>query len=274
MYAPGQFNVRLDGSFMEAEKSGNYLYFGDEPIVVGKDTGDSDTSTDGDSDEGSSSDGVHGGGGGGGGGTVTPKPPVEEKPEDPVTPVEPVDPVPSTLSYNDVDKDDWYFDYVEELSEKGIISGDGSGKFSPNDNVTREQFLKMLIEAADIEAEESENTFADVKDLWYKPYVLTAKNFGIVNGVSDTEFGIGSNITRQDMAVMISRVIDKLEIEAEKADADAFADNGKVSDYAQESVMLMKSIGLIEGYNNEYRPMDNLTRAEAAKVISGLLKLL
>ncbi|MBR2876648.1 MAG: S-layer homology domain-containing protein [Clostridia bacterium] len=36
----------------------------------------------------------------------------------------------------------------------------------------------------------------------------------------------------------------------------------------------MKSIGLIEGYNNEYRPHDNLTRAEAAKVISELLKLI
>ncbi len=61
----------------------------------------------------------------------------------------------------------------------------------------------MIIEATGIEAEEAENTFADVGDEWYKEYVLKAKNLGIVNGVSDTEFGIGSNITRQDMAVMI-----------------------------------------------------------------------
>ena len=35
----------------------------------------------------------------------------------------------------------------------------------------------------------------------------------------------------------------------------------------------MKSIGLIEGYNNEYRPHDNLTRAEATKVIAELMNL-
>ena len=123
-----------------------------------------------------------------------------------------------------------------------------------------------------IEIEEVENTFADVADMWYKPYVLKAKSFGIVNGISDTEFGIGSNITRQDMAVMISRTIKKLGIETEKTDVNAFADDGKVSDYAKESVLFMKSIGLIEGNNNEFRPIDNLTRAEASKVIYELLQ--
>jgi len=133
----------------------------------------------------------------------------------------------------------------------------------------------MLVEAANIEAEEGINTFADVKaDAWYKPYVLKAKGFGIVNGVSDTEFGIGANITRQDMALMITRTIEKLGITIEVKEVDAFADKNKVSDYATKAVEYMKSIGLIEGYNNEYRPHDNLTRAEAAKVISELLKLL
>ncbi|MBQ7953569.1 MAG: S-layer homology domain-containing protein [Clostridia bacterium] len=259
---------------MDAKKSGHYLYFDEEPIVVGKDTGDSDNSEDSGTETEDPDDGVHGGGGSssGGGGSVTPKPPVDDKPED-VTPSQPVTPVvPATPSYDDVDKDDWYFESVVELSEKGIVSGDGSGKFMPNDNVTREQFLKMIIEAADIETVESENEFNDVLDAWYKPYVLTAKNFGIVNGISDTVFGIGSNITRQDMAVMIARTIEKLGIEIETDNVSEFTDIGIVSDYAKDSVTFMKSIGLIEGYNNEYRPGDNLTRAEAAKVICGLLK--
>lgn len=133
----------------------------------------------------------------------------------------------------------------------------------------------MLVEAADIEAVEGENTFEDVKsDAWYKPYVLKAKNFGIANGISDVEFGIGSNITRQDMAVMISRIINKLGLEIDKKDVLAFADDSAVADYAKESVLFMKSIGLIEGYDKEFRPKDNLTRAEAAKVISELLKIL
>lgn len=226
---------------------------------------------------GNGGSGGSGGGGGGGGGSVKPPVKEEEKEEtEPVTPAEPEteDKPVTSVKFSDVKENDWYYDYVTELAEKGIVSGDGNGGFAPNDNVTREQFLKMIIEATDIEANESENTFADVADDWYKPYVLTAKNLGIVNGVTDTMFGIGQKITRQDMAVMITRTIEKLGITIEENEVDSFADNHKVTDYATEAVEYMKSIGLIEGYNNEYRPQDNLTRAEAAKVISELLKLI
>ena len=247
--------ARLDGKDVEVEINGNVIEFSGE-------YGSNNISS--------------GGGGGGGGGGATVKPPVVDDPEvdKPVDPEPPVDPKPVTPSYDDVREADWYFNFVEELSENGIVSGDGTGNFNPSANVTREQFLKMLVEATDIEAEEGENNFVDVKDSWYKPYVLKAKNFGIVNGISDTEFGIGSNITRQDMAVMITRTIEKLGIEIEKENVSEFADDEKVSDYAKVAVTFMKSIGLIEGYNNEYRPLDNLTRAEASKVICELLKLM
>ena len=73
------------------------------------------------------------------------------------------------------------------------------------------------------------------------------------------------------MAVMIARTMEKFKIQPEKKNVVSFDDDDKISDYAKESVKLMKSIGLIEGYNNEYRPSDNLTKAEAAKVIAGIL---
>ena len=170
-------------------------------------------------------------------------------------------------------EDAWYYNDVMLLSEKNIVSGDGTGAFSPNNNVTREQFLKMLILATGIDAEEGENTFADVdENAWYKPYVLKAKNFGIVNGISDSEFGIGRNITRQDMAVMIARIIDKLNVKTTEIETDKFADENSISDYAKDSVGFMKSIGLIEGYNNEFRPLDNLTRAESATIIAKFIR--
>ena len=262
-----------------SSKSGGYLYFGDTPIVTGTET---DTSSDysGNNNANNNLGDNHGGGSGsvgGGGGGGAPKPPKEDEPveDEPVNPEQNVDPVPSTPSYNDVDEDDWFYEYVQELTDKGIVSGDGSGAFVPQDNVTREQFIKMLLIASDVETDEGENTFEDVSaGAWFKPYVLTAKKLGIVNGISDVTFGIGSNITRQDMAVMISRMIDKLDVEIDTSDVEKFADDENVSDYAKDSVTFMKSIGLIEGYNNEFRPMDKLTRAEASKVICQLLKLI
>ena len=282
IYSEGAKDVYFapTGSNLKVNKQGGYMYFGDTPLLDVEDTDeDEDNKVEDSNDRNQGVSGKpSGGGGGGGGGAVTPKPTVkeEDKTEEDVKPIEPVTPVePETVtpSYDDVKESDWYFEYVEKLSEKGIVSGDGTGNFNPTANVTREQFLKMLIEAMDIEIEEVENTFADVADMWYKPYVLKAKSFGIVNGISDTEFGIGSNITRQDMAVMISRTIEKLGIEVNAENVDAFADNNMVSDYARDAVMFMKSIGLIEGNNNEYRPLDNLTRAEASKVIFELLSI-
>ena len=177
-------------------------------------------------------------------------------------------------AYSDVKENDWFYSYVMTLSEKGVVSGNGNGEFAPNDNVTREQFLKMLLEAVGTEYANVENTFADVDNsAWYAKYVLNAKKIGIVNGVSDVEFGIGENITRQDMAVMISRTIEKFYIDVSFAVVDAFDDSDVISDYAKKSVNAMKSIGLIEGYNNKFRPIDNLTRAEAAKVISELIDI-
>ena len=64
---------------------------------------------------------------------------------------------------------------------------------------------------------------------------------------------------------------DKISISDEK-DVTDFDDGEEVSTYAEDSVRFMKSIGLIEGYNNQFRPLDNLTRAEAATIIAKFIK--
>ena len=177
--------------------------------------------------------------------------------------------------YEDVKVTDWYYEYVKNLTKSGIVSGDGTGNFNPDANVTREQFLKMLLAAAGIDTNNAENVFADVlNDGWYKDYVLTAKKLGIVNGISDTEFGIGLNVTRQDMAVMIMRTLESINVDFVNNNAEIFADDNLISDYAVDSVYVMRAIGLISGYDNEFRPKDNLTRAEASKIIFGLMGLI
>ena len=181
----------------------------------------------------------------------------------------------SSSSYSDVNANDWYYDAVVNLTNKGIVSGDGSGNFYPTNNVTREQFVKMILEALEIPANKGENKFADVNTgAWYADYIATAHSLNIINGLTSTEFGIGTNITRQDMAVLIERVLSVKEIEITKADVEAFDDADSVSSYAADAVANMKAMGLIKGYNNKYNPKDNLTRAEAATVITSLLELL
>ena len=180
---------------------------------------------------------------------------------------------PST-TYSDVNKADWYYEPVMKLTEMGVVSGDGTGMFNPKDHVTREQFVKMIIIAAGIELSDNTNTFDDVNSgEWYEGYVATAVSQGIVNGVGDGKFGIGSNISRQDMAVIISRILEKkghtFDEEFEK-----FKDDKNISEYAYDAVYAMKGLGIIEGFEGKFNPDDNLTRAEAAKVIVTFAELL
>ena len=73
---------------------------------------------------------------------------------------------------------------------------------------------------------------------------------------------------------MTSSTIEKVGIKIKETDVNAFSNSDKVSEYAKDGTNFMKLIGLIEGYNNEFRPLDNLTRAKSAHVISKLLKLI
>jgi len=223
---------------------------------------------------------VGGGAGGGGGGgassnNVDKTPIIGATDEDVYAEDIPSDTTVSTGSYKDVKETDWYSKAVNLLTEKGIVSGDGTGNFNPHSNVTREQFVKMILEALEIEINVSENPFTDVAEgTWYEKYVATAHSLNIINGLAATHFGVGTNITRQDMAVLIERVLNVKGIELTKNEAEPFADASEVSAYASDAVANMKAIGLIQGYNNNYNPKDNLTRAEAATVIASLLELL
>ena len=139
-----------------------------------------------------------GGGAGGGGASANTGVTIGNDVTEPVyaEPVVSDDATTDNSHYADVKADDWYYDAVMTLTEKGIVSGDGTGAFSPNDKVTREQFLKMLLVTSGVETDNAENTFADVNTTaWYADYVLTAKKLNIVSGMSASEFGIGAQIS-------------------------------------------------------------------------------
>ncbi len=224
---------------------------------------------------GKGSSGGSGGGGGGGGSSSGSSgnnfffPTTDDKKEPEVTPVQP--PVQSEGKFNDLSEAAWATEAILALSEKGIVAGDGNGSFNPNDSVTREQFVKMLVLAAGIEVNPADNIFADVNSSeWYAQYVLSAYKDGIVLGVSDTEFGIGSLIKRQDMAVMAYRTLKGKDL-ADVRELNSFADSAEISDYAVEAVNKLYTSGVISGMgDNNFNPGGTATRAESAMIIYNL----
>ena len=172
--------------------------------------------------------------------------------------------------FTDLSGVDWAADAIQSLAGLGIVNGIGDGQFAPSESVTREAFVKMLLLASGMFETGHDCSFSDVdSSQWYAEYVACAFDKGIVTGISETEFGIGMTITRQDMAVMIERTADSAGIEIEKVrDYDGFTDSSEIADYAAEAVERLCSAGILNGMGDgSFCPTAQLTRAEAAKVI-------
>ena len=180
----------------------------------------------------------------------------------------------TTAGFTDVAHVEWAWEAIEYLAENGIISGMGDGAFDPDANVTREQFVKMLILAFDLNTEVGEADFNDVsKEEWYYPYIVCAVQKGLVKGIGDGVFGVGERIARQDMAVMAYRALEIIGAElGEVNEPQSFEDSGDIADYSKESVDAMQKAGVINGVgDNLFAPKAFATRAEAAKILYGLI---
>ncbi len=192
----------------------------------------------------------------------------------------PVDTTPvvnnEKLLYTDLAGYDWAKEYIDALSADGIINGKGNGEFDPAGKVLREEAVKMIVEAFGITAS-GNAAFDDVNsDDWFRDFVLTAKNAGIVNGVSDTSFGAGLSITRQDAAVMLFTALSKKGLASAIAGSDStFADDADIATYALDAVRYMNSVGAITGYSDgTFKPMSTITRAEFAVVLGRIYNTL
>lgn len=168
----------------------------------------------------------------------------------------------------------WSKPYIEALYARNIVGGKAEGIFAPEDNITREEFVKLIVELFDLKDETAVTTFADVpEDAWYYPYVASAQKYGLVNGISSAEFGVGANIKRQDMAKIINEVLTRKGVTAQSADPSVFGDYAVISEYAQSHVLSVYGMGIVSGDDKgNFNPAQSATRGESAKMIYGVLK--
>ena len=166
---------------------------------------------------------------------------------------------------------DWAEESISKLYDNKVIAAAADKRYRPQDSVTREEFVKMLVVSLDILDENAVCSFDDVsKDDWFYPYIASAVSKGVVKGVSDTGFGVGENVTRQDVAALIYRAAENLNVtlKQDKPEKD-FSDKAAISDYAAAAVGAMSKAGILNGYeDNTFQPHSTATRAEAAVMIA------
>ena len=174
--------------------------------------------------------------------------------------------------FSDLPQTHWAFTYIDSLWKSNNVSGYTDNTFRPENTVTREEFVKMAVSAVGFYDRTAESSFSDVNsDHWAYRYISSACQKSIINGINETTFGLGSPITREDVAVITARIIDlvnKTEIAKQQGISTAFTDDSDISEYAKTSVKMLVNEGIISGFEDDsFKPKDYLTRAQSAKII-------
>ena len=219
------------------------------------------------------------GGGGGGGSYVrpvtivdTPKTEVPPVVDTQVVPPKEEVPVNTEKKFADVNNEHWASEAIKSVNDKGIMVGNDNGDFLPDQNIKREEFAKIIVEAFEIDVEASDVTFDDVDiSAWYYDYIKTAFASELIQGQSEALFGTGSDITRQDVSVILYRLLKDKMSDEELGDEVSFEDEADISDYAKDAVKFMAKHKFMVGEDGSFNPNKPMTRAMAAQLIFNIL---
>ena len=174
------------------------------------------------------------------------------------------------LPFTDVTEGDWFYDAVRCAYETGLMDGVGDSLFAPNSETTRAQLVTILYRLEGEPEVSGTSGFTDVEaGTWYTDAVAWAAANGIVNGVSETEFAPGKDITREQLATILFRYAESKGYDVSaRADLSAYPDADQIQSYAAESVAWAVAEGLIQGFeDNTLRPAGNATRAQIATIL-------
>ncbi len=181
------------------------------------------------------------------------------------------------VTFSDVAESAWYSEAVGFMAARGIVRGVGGGKFAPEDKVTRADFLIMVMNSYGIEPDSDiADNFSDAGDKYYTKYLGTAKRLGLVSGVGNNLYLPEATISRQDMFVILYRMLKKLGELPESTGSktlEDFNDADDIAGYAIEALKLFVEAGTIQGDGTKLTPKATSTRAQAVQVLYNLLSL-
>ena len=175
----------------------------------------------------------------------------------------------------------WASDAVLHLTMKGVVQGYGDRTFGPEKNLTRAEFMKMLVNVCGLADVTATCSFTDVdKDAWYYVYIASAEKAGLASGYGDGLFGVNDPITRQDAITLVYRAakLKKLSIGKYSVGNLNFKDNGEIADYAVEAVKALYGAGVYLDTAevmslSTLEPTKNASRAYVAVLLDQIYEL-
>ncbi|MBL0388785.1 S-layer homology domain-containing protein [Tumebacillus sp. ITR2] len=166
---------------------------------------------------------------------------------------------------------------IQDLYQRGIISGKGQGVYDPTAPITREEFVTMLGRTLGLKPLPSVvPAFTDVPATrWSYPWVQAGNALDIISGTSNTTFAPDDAITREQAAKLLVKAMESNITAGTTAEASVqvpFSDARLTSDWAKPYVYDADRFGLMHGDGGNFRPNAPITREETAVVLSRILE--
>ncbi len=173
--------------------------------------------------------------------------------------------------FADVSENDWYYEAVRFVQERGLMNGYSDGRFGPNDTLSRVQLAQILFNK---EGRPGVNYLLDFSDVageaWYAEAVRWAASQGIVGGYGDGTFGPNDPITREQLAVMLWRYSGSPAATNKELH---FNDTDEISGFALEALRWAVENGILNGYGDgRLGSQGQATRAQVAQMLKNFIE--
>lgn len=172
----------------------------------------------------------------------------------------------------DIPQNAWYYSSVQEAVHRNLFNGVTAQEFRPDQAMTRAMLVTVLWRYENCPSG-GEGQFTDVpEDAWFADGVNWAAGNGIVNGIGKGKFDPNGKITREQMAAILFRYAQKLELNMEADDRiSSFVDGSSVSSWATDAMNWCVANGLIGGVkvgSTLYlKPQGDATRAQVCAIL-------
>lgn len=161
----------------------------------------------------------------------------------------------------------WAQSQISKWTEKGLAAGYQDGTFKPDKTISRAEFITLVNRALGL----SKTVKASFKDVsssdWFAQEIAKAAANGYITGYEDGTMKPNQNITRQEVAVILYRLL-SLKAEAGVDAVSKFKDAGQIPQWSKEAVNVVVNKKYFSGYpDGTFGATKNTTRAETIAVL-------
>ena len=161
----------------------------------------------------------------------------------------------------------WAENTIIDFIDKGYINGYSDGTFRPNNSITRAEFVKIVNNMFGYTSVGSVPFNDVISGAWYYNDVAIAVKAGYINGKNATTFAPNDPITRQEVAKILTTIMNNSDTNHDKL--NTFKDGNNTADWAKSYVEGAIEAGYLNGdTEGNLNPTSNITRAEAVTMLS------